>query len=55
MPKLKVKVNDKKLTYALLDTRVEVNVITSELAREASLIVCPHLHMTLIVYRGEHQ
>ncbi len=55
MPKLKVKINDKKLTYALLDTRAKVNVITSELARKASLVVCPHLHIMLIAYRGEHQ
>ncbi len=55
MLKLKVKVNDEKLTYALLDTRAEVNVMTSKLAREASLVVYPHPHMILIVYRGEHQ
>ncbi len=55
MLKLKVKVNDEKLTYTLLDTRVEVNIITSELAREASLMVYPHLHMTLIAYEGEHR
>ncbi len=53
--KLKVKVNDEKLTYALLDTGTEINVMTSELAREARLTVHPHLHMTLIAYGGEHR
>ncbi len=53
IPKLKVKVNDEKLIYALLDTSTEVNVMTSELAREARLAVYPHLHMTLIAYSGE--
>ncbi len=52
--KLKVKFNNEKLTYTLLDTRAEVNIITSELAREASLVVCPHLHMILIAYRREY-
>ncbi len=55
MLKLKVKVNDEKLTYALLDTGVEVNVITFKLAREASFTVCPYLYMILIAYRREHQ
>ncbi len=54
-PKLKVKVNDEKLTYALLDTGAEVNVITSELAREARLAVRPHPHMTLIAYGREYK
>ncbi len=53
--KLKVKVNDEKLTYALLDTGTEVNVMTSELAREAGLTVHPHLHMMLIAHGGERQ
>ncbi len=52
--KLKVKVNDKKLTYALLDTSAEVNIMTSELAREARLVVCPYLHIILISHGGEH-
>ncbi len=54
-PKLKVKVNDEKLTYALLDTGAEVNVMTSELAREARLVVRPYLHMTLIAHGGERR
>ncbi len=54
MPKLKVKVNDERLTYTLLDTRAEVNVMISKLAREAGLVVYPHLHMILIAYEGEH-
>ncbi len=53
MLKFKVKVNNKKLTYALLDTSTEINVMTSELAREARLVVHPHPYMTLIAYRGE--
>ncbi len=52
--KLKVKVNDKKLTYTLLDTSTKVNIIISKLAREARLIVHPYLHITLIAYRGEY-
>ncbi len=52
-PKLKVKVNNEKLTYALLDTGAEVNVMTSELAREARLAVHPYSHMTLIAHSGE--
>ncbi len=54
MLKIKVKINDEKLTYTLLDTGAEINVITSELVREASLVICPHSHMMLIAYRGEH-
>ncbi len=54
-PKLKVKVNDEKLTYALLDTGAEVNVMTSELAREARLVVRPHTHITLIAHSGERR
>ena len=36
-PKLKVKVNEGKLVDALLDTGAEVNVMTSELAKEVGL------------------
>ncbi len=53
MLKFKIKVNDKKLIYALLDTSTEINVITSELVREARLVVHPYLHITLIVYSRE--
>ena len=54
-PKLKVQVNNKILVYAMLDTRAEINVITSKVAKVARLAICINLRLTLVSHTSNRR
>jgi gag-polyprotein putative aspartyl protease len=54
-PKLKVRVNDETLVHAMLDTGAEINVMTSEVAKEAGLAIRANPKLALVSHAGDRR
>jgi|SRR6266487_2091508 len=52
-PKLKVQVNNKTLVYTILNTKAEINVITSKIAKAARLAIYTNSRLTLVSHTSD--
>jgi hypothetical protein len=54
-PKMKVRLNDKVYTMAMLDTSAKINIITLDLVERAGLAMTLNPSLLIVAYRGEQR